>query len=233
MNRQLAAGLLLCAGQLASGLEAQNIDPKLMREVMAVRQAVAQSNAALRQYSWTEHTQVLVGGDVKSSSQVVCRYDAAGDLTKVPIGEAKEQKPASAISKRSINRKKADMQDYIERALSAIRSYVPPKAEEMPTLLQNRNVSLGQAVGGTSEIRFKGYYRPEDSLVFTYDTESKRLLRVNVDSNLGSPKDPVTLEAVFEQLPDGLNHLSSTTLKANKKKVEVKTRNFDYRKVVN
>ena len=57
------------------------------------------------------------------------------------------------------------------------------------------------------------------------------LLRATVASMLGSPKDPVTLEAVFETLPDGVNHVSSAVLTAKKRNVEVKLFNRDYRKV--
>jgi hypothetical protein len=67
--------------------------------------------------------------------------------------------------------------------------------------------------------------------VFTYDSASKALLRATVASTLGGPKDPVTLEAVFETLPGGVNHLSSAVLTAKKKKVVVKRQNVDYRKM--
>ena len=70
-------------------------------------------------------------------------------------------------------------------------------------------------------------------MVFTYDSVSKVLLRVNVVSSLGSPKDPVTLEAVFETLPDGVNHISSATLNASSRKVQVRARNVMYQKIAN
>ncbi len=76
------------------------------------------------------------------------------------------------------------------------------------------------------------YYQDGDSVVFIYDTESKRLLRASVSSNLSGRKDPVILEAVFEELPDNVNHLAAATLKAPSKKVQVNVKNIDYRKLV-
>ncbi len=67
----------------------------------------------------------------------------------------------------------------------------------------------------------------------SYDPESKRLIRVIIASNLGNPKDPVTLEAVYEALPDGVNHLASATLIAKKKNVQVKMQNVSYQKAAN
>jgi hypothetical protein len=201
-----------------------------MREVAAVRGELARSNAALRQYTWTEHTEVLVKGDVKSSSAVICRYDDAGELTKTPTGTAKENDKSSAVSNRPMVRKKADMQDYIQRAVNRIHVYAPPKPEQIDYLLQNGYASLGQSEAGKSHVRFTHYFQEGDSLVFTYDSVSKVLLQVSIASTLGSPKDPVTMEAVFETLPDGVNHLSSATLNANARKVQVKLRNVMYQK---
>ena len=39
------------------------------------------------------------------------------------------------------------------------------------------------------------------------------------------------MEAVFETLPDGVNHISSAVLTAKKKSVLVRMRNLDYHKV--
>jgi hypothetical protein len=233
MKMRLVAGLLLCGLSSLGRMGAQDIDPNLVREVTAVRAEVARSKAALRQYTWTEHTEVLVKGSVKSSSASICRYDGSGELTKAPIDTAQEKKTSSAVSKRPVVRKKADMQDYIERAVSRIHTYLPPKPEQIDYLLQKGLASLGQSRSGKSEVRFTHYFQDGDSLVFTYDSVSKVLLQVGVVSTLGSPKDPVTMEAVFETLPDGVNHLSSATLNANSRKVQVKTRNVMYQKLAN
>jgi len=91
---------------------------------------------------------------------------------------------------------------------------------------------MEQTETGKTELRFTGYYKDGDSIAFTYDPISKRVLTARITSDLG-PKDPVTLDAVFEPLPDGINHLSSTILRAKKRGVEVKTRNVQYQKLPN
>jgi len=232
MRLRYAAGALLCGLSSVHCLAAQGADPNLGREVAAVRDEVARSRAALRQYTWTEHTEVLVKGDVKSSSAVICRYDGSGQLTKTPVAEGKEN-TSTAVSNRPTVRKKAAMQDYIDRAVSRIHTYVPPKPDQMEYLLKNGHASLGQSASGKSEVRFTHYFEEGDSVIATYDSVSKVLLRITIASTLGSPKDPITMDAVFETLPDGVNHLSSATLKASAKKVQVNTRNVMYQKVAN
>jgi len=46
-------------------------------------------------------------------------------------------------------------------------------------------------------------------------------------------KDPVTMEALFETLPDGINHLANATLNATRRKVQVNRTNFSYTKSAN
>jgi hypothetical protein len=208
----------------------QTSDPKLALEAAAVRSEVARSMAALRHYTWTEQTQVLVKGDVKSTTNLNCRYDENGQLLRAPIGEGQDKKEPSGISKRAMVRKKAEKQDYIERAVSMIQEYVPPKPEQISYLLQNGGASFGKSEGGTAEIVFKDYYQRGDSMVFTYDAQSKQLLRATVNSTLGSPKDPVTMLALFEMLPEGINHLASATVEAKAQKIQVTRKNLMYQK---
>jgi hypothetical protein len=211
-------------------LHAQGLDPKLATEVAAIRAEVARSNLALRRYTWTERTQVLAKGEVQSSSDAGCRYDADGQVLKESLGTAIEQDRANGLSNRPTVRRKADLQDYIQRTISLIAYYVPPKPEQLDAMLSRGDASQELSEPGKSRIRFRDYHQRGDSMTFTYDPASKALLSLTVLSTLGSPKDPVTLEAVFETLPDGVNHLASTTVIASKKKIEVKTRNVSYAK---
>lgn len=233
MRTRLSTGLLLIGLLPLDRAGAQNVDPKLMTEALAVREEIARSLAALRQYTWIENTEVLVKGKLKSSSSLRCRYDGFGELKKTPVAEGNAQNDPNALSKRPMVRKKADMDDYVERAVSMIHRYVPPKPDQIQYLLGHGGAALGQAGAGKAEIRFKGYLQEADSLVFTYDPVSRTLLKITVTSTLGSPKDPVTMEALFESLPDGVNHLATATLNAPAKKVQVKTRNVMYQKLAN
>jgi hypothetical protein len=224
------ATLNITVPEVIRAVQAQNADPTLVREVMAVRDEVARSKEALRQYTWTEHTEVRVKGDLKASNDFICQYDDSGKVTRTPVGKGKEDEAASAISKRYRVRKKADMQDYIERAVGVINTYVPLDPEQIRYLLQDSRASLEPPEAGKSTIRLKDYFQRGDSLAFSYDPASKALLKATVVSTLGSPKDPVSLEAVFETLPDGLTHLATATVNATTKKVQVITRNSTYQK---
>jgi len=231
MNTQMLARLVLCGFAVVFELAAQGEDPRLLQQVIEVKVALETDRVALRQYTWTEHTEVVIKGDVKRSTDAICRYDGWGELQRKPVGEVKPDETPQAMSKRPLNRKKAETSDYVERAVSLVHTYLPPKPEQMKYLMENGKASLGQAGPGKAEIRFTRYFKEGDSITYTYDPQSKRLLSVFVKSYLATEKDPVTLNAVFESLPDGTNHLASTELNGTAKKIQVKTRNSSYQKL--
>jgi hypothetical protein len=211
-------------------LHAQRADPKLAGEVDAIRAAIGRNDLALYRYRWIEHTEVLVEGKLQSATNAACSYDNAGQVVKVPLGEQDEKDAGNVVSKRPLVRNRADKQDYIERALRMIAYYVPPNPQQLDAMLARGEASLERTQSGQAHIRFKNYHQDGDSMTFSYDPVSKLLSRVTVLSTLGTPKDPVKMEAVFEKLPDGVNHLASTTVTAKSRKIEVKTQNLSYKK---
>ena len=153
-----------------------------------------------------------------------CGYDSNMKIVRTPLAPDPE-KPKK--------REKGEMHDYIGRAISRIRDYAPPDPALIDHAVANGRASFGPMSGAMSEVMMTEYYQDGDSMVFTYETISKRLVRVAVSSNLSGRKDPVTLDAVFELLPDDVIHLAAATLKGPSKKVQVNVRNIDYKKLVN
>jgi len=221
---------LLAALSFFVPISAQAVDPDVSREVAAVRAELARSHAELLKYIWREQTDVLVGGKLKSSTDARCGYGSNGDIIRQSLGPEEEKPGSKQTSNRPLVRSKGDMQDYIERSISRIREYAPPNPAVIDRLVNSGQASLGPSSGGTSEVRMTEYFVPGDSVVFTYDSVSKRLLHVAVSSNIG-PKDPITLEAIFDLLPGSVNHLASAVLKAPSRKVQVNVRNLDYKKL--
>src|SRR5215470_85539 len=83
--------LLLFVAQLgAQEGDAANAQAK-QEKVAAVKQSLAQNQAALKSYSWTETTQISLKGEVKKEEQKQCQYGADGKVQKTPI-----ENPASS-----------------------------------------------------------------------------------------------------------------------------------------
>lgn len=220
---------VLCPGQVAL---TQDAKAQLAQMLATAREAMARNQEALRKYSWTEHTDIVVKGDVKSKSDDLCRYGADGKVSKTPIGTPATKKKAGGLRGKVAENKKDELKDYIERSLTLIHRYVPPSPETMKVVFDAGNVGLGDAVPGQFALRFNNYWQAGDSLTFSFDTTTRRLRQMSIDSYLSDPKeDVVTLAVAFDTLPDGTNHVSTATLNADQKKLQVKIRNENYQKL--
>jgi hypothetical protein len=226
----LAAAGLLFTFMIPQGLRAQAANADLATEVAAVRSELVRSTNGLQPYTWVEHTEVRVDGDLRSSTDFSLHFDKDGYVVRRPL-DAKLADNGNGNSYRLSKRRKAEKSDYIQRAVSRISNYAPPKPDQLDFLLRSGQASLEPGENGESAMRFKEYFEQGDSMVFTYDPSTKVLRKVTVSTTLGNKKDPVTLVAIFEPLQDGVSHMTSATLLATRKKVEVKRTNAHYTKL--
>lgn len=221
---------LLFAG--ATAMQGQAAKQEIQQKLAAVKESVARNQAALKQYTWTEHTDMSLKGDVKKSTDFICKYGPDGKVAKTQIGSPAPKKELRGMKKRVAEKKGAELQEYMERAASLIHRYMPPSPESMQAAFQAGNVSVGQAGPGKIQLQFRDYAKPGDSLTFHFDSASKALQSIDVNSYLDDPKeDVVTLAVTFQSLPDGTNHIASTKLTAAAKEVVVTTSNSNYQKL--
>jgi hypothetical protein len=200
--------------------------------LLEVRQSLARNQIALQQYTWIETMETLVKGKVRSTQTSSCRYGPDGKVEKTPVSTPAPAKDAHGIRKKVADHKKDDLTDYIERAVTLVRQYVPPSAERLQSIVQEGTAAAAQPGGGKIVLRFGNYFRENDSLTVTFDVPSKTIDTLGVSSYLGDPKkDTATLAVAFRQLPDGTNHPASIVLKAPAKKVEIRVTNANYQKL--
>jgi hypothetical protein len=81
---------------------------------------------------------------------------------------------------------------------------------------------------GLVNFTFTDYVQPGDKMVVAFDTTSKKIANLNVNTYMGQEKDAVTLMVDFSSLPDGTNYAEKTTLNVAAKQMVVTTINTDY-----
>ncbi len=207
---------------------AQDIKQALQGHVAALKATLAENQAALRRYTWTEHTDILLKGEVKKSTDKLCRYGPDGTVQKTPIGAPPPQKELRGMKKRVVEKKVGELTDYMDRAEALVKEYVPPSPEKIEAAFQAGTVSLGQAGPGRVGLTFGSYLKPGDSLIFDFNENPKAISSIAVNSYLDDQKDAVKLNVGFETLPDGTNHVASTVLDAPAKQVQVRITNSNY-----
>ncbi len=219
----------LCA--LAFQPQARAQREELQQKLGMVREAVAQNQAALRQYTWTEQTNILRKGEVKKTTDFRCQYAPDGTVQKTPTGGSAPAPEKRGLRGRVVEKKKDELESYMQQAGALIKQYVPPNPQQMRVDFQAGNASLGHAGPGTVDLQFKNYLKPGDSLVLTFDTAAKALTQISVNTYMNDPSDPVSLQVNFQTLPGGPNYVAQTTLDAPAKSIQVQTTSSNYQRM--
>src|SRR5262245_30063961 len=210
--------------------------------VGALKQSIAENQAALKQYTWTETTEISLKGEVKKQQQNECHYGPDGTIEKTPIqsdDQAQQQQQAGGHRRRSgplkqkiVEHKVEEMKEYMERVASLVHEYVPPDPKKIQAAVAAGNVSIQPLPSQEiTTITFKDYLKAGDSLALGFDPNTKKIHKYNVQSYLDSSKDePVTLVVTFASLPDGTNFAQQSVVSVPAKNIQVEVTNSGYTK---
>jgi hypothetical protein len=207
-------------------------NPELQQKIAAIRQSVEDNKEALRQYRWTETMQTLLKGNVKSVKVLQCQYGPDGTVQKTPVGGTPPTGTPRGLKGRIVERKKDEIQNYMERVASLIQRYTPPSGSEMQASMQTRSASIVPSESGVVTATFSNYALQGDAVTLMFDAATKRILSYNVNTYLDSPSDVVTLKVVFDNLPGGPNYVSQSVLDATAQQVQIRTTSTGYTKIM-
>jgi hypothetical protein len=225
-KRLMLLGVVALAGTTAA--LAQN--PELQQKLAAVKQVIALNKQSLQQYQWTETTQLNLNGDAKPPTQNLCQYGPGGQVQKTPIGPPPEQPSGGRLKQRVIEKKKAEMQDYMGDVKGLLSMYVPPDPQKMEQAYQAGKASINPQ-GSLVNLVFRDYAQPGDQMTLTFDTAASKVISLSINTYMGQEKDAVTLQVQMATLPDGTNYVQQTILNATAKKLVVTTTSSNYQKM--
>jgi hypothetical protein len=223
---------LMLAGAvvLVATIPALPQNPELQEKLAAVKAVAAENKQQLRQYQWIETTQLTLKGDQKPPTENSCQYGPDGEVQKTPIGPPPEQPSGGRLKERIIEKKKAEMKDYMQDVKAVLAMYVPPDPQRMQQAYQAGNVALNPVPGAVNLV-FTNYAQQGDKMTLTFDTNAKKITSLNINTYMGEEKDVVTLRVQMGSLPDGTNYTQQTVLDATAKQLVVTTTNSNYQKM--
>jgi hypothetical protein len=208
------------------------------QRVAAVKQNLAESQKRIRQYEWIETTIVSLKGEEKARKQQRAHYGADGKLQKVPVGNEPPPQEQQAGGRRGgrlkqkiVEKKKDEMQDYMERASNLIHMYVPPSPERIQSAKDGGKMTIRPGTQGRVTLEFTDYLMAGDRLGIDVDAAANRLLGLNVASYLDKPEDKVTLNVRMGSLSDSTGFTEQTTLEAAAQHIRVVIQNSGHRPV--
>jgi hypothetical protein len=221
--------MLIGAVALVAAVPALPQNPELQEKLAAVKQSMAENKQKLRQYQWIETTQLTLKGDAKPPTKNSCLYGPDGQVQKTLIGPPPEQPSGGRMKQKVIAKKKEEMKDYMQDVKAVLSMYVPPDPQKMQAAYQAGKLSLNPGPGAMNLI-FADYAQPGDKMTLTFDTTTKKITSLNVNTYMGQEKDAVTLRVQMGSLADGTNYVQQTVLNATAKQLVVTTTNSDYQK---
>jgi hypothetical protein len=236
-NVMKTSGWLVLGTALAVSVSAQGPSPQ--ERAAAIKDAVAQNQAALRQYSWVETTEVSLKGEVKKTEQKQCFYAADGKVQKTPLPGAAPAPPTQQAGGRRrggrvkeaiVENKVEDMKEYMEKVTALVHEYVPPDPQKIQAAQGAGNLSI-QPSGGTGALNVASYLKPGDQVSIGFDMAAKKLLTFQVNSYVEKPKeDDVALNVTFGRLTDGTSYPQEVVLDVKAKNIRVRVMNSGYKK---
>jgi hypothetical protein len=205
--------------------------PQMEQKVMAIKNAQAANKQKLAQYTWTETETIAIKGDVKDTKTYQVQM-VNGKAQKTLVNDQKASSGGGRqgrVKERVVDKKKAEYQEYGQSIGALAKQYTTPNPEALMTAKQAGNISL-QPGAGTVSLVIKNYVKPGDSVTMTINEATHSPASVQVNSYLDDPKDAVTISAQFAQLPDGTNHVATTTTTGVSKELTVNDQNSNYQK---
>jgi hypothetical protein len=206
-------------------------DTAVQERLAAVKLVMAANAQKLHQYQWVETTQVTLNGDQKPPTQASCQYGPDGQVQKTPIGSPPEEPGGGPLMRRIIEKKKAEMKQYMGDVKAVLALYLPPDPQKMESAKQAGNLSVNPVPPGAVNLIFKNYVQPGDQMTLTFDTAAKKVASLSINTTMGASQDPVTLQVQMASLPDGTNYAQQTILNAVAKGLVVTTTNSNYQKL--
>ena len=162
----------------------------------------------------------------------MCQYGPDGKVQKTPEGAPPPAPSGGRMKQRIIEKKKEEMQDYMGQVKTLLAKYAPPDAQKMEEAFKSGNAALDPTTTAqTVGIVFQNYAQNGDQMELYFDTATKKVSGLNVNTYLDDPKDIVTLAVQMASLPDGTNYVQQTVLNATAKQLQVTTTNSNYQKI--
>jgi len=225
--KHLAVFALMLSGSLAL---AQN--PQMEEKLMAIKDKMTANKQHLAQYTWTETETISIKGDVKDTKTYqVQMVNGQQQKTLVNNQQAQSGGREGRIKERVVDKKKAEYQEYGQSIGALAKQYTTPDPDRLMQAKQQGNLSI-QPGNGTVSLAIKSFVKPNDQVTMTISEQTKAPVSIQVNSYLDDPKDVVTINAQFAQLPDGTNHVATTTINGEQKHLTVQDQNSNYQKTM-
>jgi len=226
----LALTVAVSAG-VCSIAPARAQNQQMADKLIAIKTAQDANKAKLAHYMWTETETISIKGNVKDTKTYqVQMVNGQAQKTLVNDQKASSGGREGRAKERVVEKKTEEYEEYGQSISALAKQYTTPNPEALMQAKQAGNISI-QPGGGTVSLVIKNYVKQGDSMTMTISEQTHSPVGVQVNSYLNDPKDAVTISAQFAQLPDGTNHVATSTINGVSKQLTVSDQNSNYQKM--
>jgi hypothetical protein len=207
--------------------------PQAEEKLMAIKQNMAANKQKLAQYTWQETETISIKGDVKDTKTYQVQM-VNGQQQKTLVNNQKassDGRREGRLKEHVVEKKTEEYQQYGQQIGALAKQYTTPDPERLMQAKQQGNLSI-QPGQGTVSLVIKSYVKPNDQVTMTISEQTKTPVSIQVNSYLDDPSDAVNINAQFAQLPDGTNHVATTTINGVSKQLMVQEQNSNYQKAM-
>ena len=220
----LFGGIILVGGAFQSTQQEQ-----MQAQLSAFKESAARSQKALMQYTWKQQTQMIMKGEVKSTTVDQVKIGADGEQQKTTISKPAEQKKQRGVKGKIVAKKMGELQEYMQQVMGLISQYQKPDPELLQQAFQAGRASLTPD-GSIIHMSFRDYYKDGDTMTISLNKETISMHGLTVSSFLDE-KNPVSMSVNFKDLSDRTNYMAQTIIDAPSQDLQVKVSSYDHQKI--
>jgi hypothetical protein len=204
--------------------------------IEVVKQSLAASKNALKQYEWMETVSLSVGGEDKGKQQSRCYRDAEGTRQKTAIAPAgaKEEEKKRGLRGRAAEKKKGELDATLKTVTQLVHQYVPLDPVKIQAAKDEGNVSVSlPADDNRVRITIKNYLQPGDEVALTVDVTTNAVKAVSVTTAMAKEKgekSPVVAKVTYGALPDGTLYPAKEAVEVSAESLKMDIENTGHKK---
>lgn len=198
----------------------------------ALMSLIEESRAANeRGYEWTETMTLSVDGDERYRVQHTCRYDADGEVQRIPVAPDAEQKKNSLLEMQNVDEIMVSLKDAMA-LLSDYASFDPVKIRAAKDA-GNVTVSAPDKEG-TTRVAIKNYLKPGDQVTIDVAQAKGMLKGGSISTYRGdvatNDKNSVKIRVDASAHSDGTPHQRLSTIDLVAPALQVEIKKSEYKK---
>jgi hypothetical protein len=203
--------------------------------IEGVKQSLAASATALKQYEWVQTVALSMKGEEKSRKDYKCSYGADGKVQKMPATTAatEEPKKKKGLRGKAVANKTEEVQATLKAATELMDQYSPLDPAKIQAAKGAGNVSVS-VPGADNRVRvtIKNYLKQGDVVEIEVDGSKNTLQSVSITSAMdqGDVKGPVTAKVTYAALADGTQYTAKQVLDMKAQSLKVDIENSGYSK---